>query len=67
MFFKNLKKKVETESKIKAQAYEDFEQKAMLKDKARKYAQTFALIENHCTENNLTLKVAEAKELAEHF
>jgi hypothetical protein len=40
---------VATENKEKEIAKIDLEQKKMLKDKARKYVQNVALIENHCT------------------
>ena len=58
-FFENLKKKVETESKEKAEAKADQESREYLKDKARRHAKNVAIIANHCTDENLEAKIAE--------
>lgn len=49
-FFTDLKKKVETENKEKASAQEDMEQRAMLKERARRAVRNVAIVEDHCTE-----------------
>ena len=64
-FFQNLRQKVASEATEKEQARVDEELKTQLKEKARKHVQNVALLENHCTGENLESKVAEQARLQE--